>query len=414
MSDARLRHTVLPTLLAAAILSGCATQDALNEETAPIKSDLARLEQTLRASVESADLARKELAAARERERALGTRVDGLASEAKALRDQLAAQARAGETSNADLRQGLAQTDKNLVDLAGLARDMGERLVVQDASLRAVTKDVASSADRAARAEQGLEALAARLNETDGQVKALRGDIERGLAAGGGLSERVAGLETRVEKMADTLPQRTTQLELRLDELAQQLQGANETADTLAQRTTQHELRLDELAQQVQGANEMADTLPQRLTQLELRLDELAQQVRGAIEMAAQHDIKRNGKVAFSVVLTEDKTMYPINLQFLGPRDRAQLDDLVKRVKELGKEYHLEIQGHTDNTSVDDYNYLLGKARAEVVKRYLHEQGGIPLGWMSVISYGATQPLDPRSSGNRRIVIQTLVLDQDK
>lgn len=397
MPVTRIRHTAIPTLFAAAILSGCATQDALNEETAPIKSDLAKLEQSLRTSSESAELARKELAAARERERVLGARVDGLAAETKALRDQLAAQARASETAGADLRQGLTQTDRNLVDLAGLARDMGERLVAQDAALRAAATDVAGAAERASRSEQGLEALAARvgerlatqdgalranaaevaaasermvraeqgletlaarLSETGKHVQALRGDVDQGLAAVGGLSGRVAGVETRMDKLADTLPQ--------------------------------------------------------RVTQLELRLDELAQQVQGAVEMAAQHDIRRNGKVAFSIVLTEDRTMYPINLQFLGPRDRAQLDDLVKRVKEMGKDYHLEIQGHTDNTSVDDYNYLLGKARAEVVKRYLHEHGGIPLGWMSVISYGATQPLDSRSMGNRRIVIQTLVLDQDK
>ena len=143
-------------------------------------------------------------------------------------------------------------------------------------------------------------------------------------------------------------------------------------------------------------------------------MDELARMARSAMELAAQSDIRSNGKVAFTTRLTEDKTLYPLNLQVVGSKDRAVLDALVKRLKALGKDYHLEIQGHTDNTSGDDYNYHLGKARAEVMKRYLHETGGIPLSWMSVISYGATQPLDPQSNSNRRIVIQTLVLNGDK
>jgi outer membrane protein OmpA-like peptidoglycan-associated protein len=333
--------------LVLALLSGCATQDAVTEKTEPIMARVDKLDKALQANNGSNTLTQEELAAARARDAALATRVDGMIADMKALRDQVAAQARADGQVNdrlsaaaEQLRVDARQVETRLADLANLARELANRVNAQALSTQSAATVAATT------------------------------------------SERLAGVEGR------------------LDGLSRQMTVAADQASLL---------RRD-----LDNAAALAAGLPARMARLEGRMDELARLARSAMEMAAQNDIRSNGKVAFSALLTEDKTLYPMNLQYLGAKDRAVLDDLVKRVKEMNKDYHLEIQGHTDNTSVDDYNYQLGKARAEVVKRYLHEQGGIPLGWMSVISYGATQPLDPKSNGNRRIVIQALVLDPDK
>lgn len=205
-----------------------------------------------------------------------------------------------------------------------------------------------------------------------------------------------------------------------LESLLAELRALQDRQAAQAERLSQSEQRLGGLAGQAVGLQEKAAVtaahaagLGERMTQAEMRLDELATQVREALAASSQDYIRLHGKVASTAVLTEDKTLYPINSPELGSGDRAKLDELAARLKAKEEDdYHLDIQGHTDNLGTDDYNYLLGKARAEVVKRYLHERGGIPLSRMSVISYGATRPAGATGLANRRIVVNVLVLEK--
>ncbi len=167
------------------------------------------------------------------------------------------------------------------------------------------------------------------------------------------------------------------------------------------------------LSDRLATQGEQSNRLDGRLTQAEQRLDGLSASVKEALALATQENIRINGKEAFTVSLTEDKTLYPINSPELGSQDAGKLDDLVGRLAKMDQEYHLEIQGHTDNIGTDDYNYELGKARADVVKRYLHEKKGVSLSRMSVISFGAANPVDRNSNHNRRILIRVLVLDKN-
>jgi outer membrane protein OmpA-like peptidoglycan-associated protein len=343
-------------------VTGCATQDAVSQQTEPLKAQVSKLGEALQASSGNVSQTQEMLAAAEARERAMAQRVDALVNDVKALHDRLATQERvsqaaalSSETAAERLGEQLVKADLRLDELASLAHDLAARVDADGDKQNATSALAASSAERLTQAEQRLDGIAAQL-----------------------LASVAEGARLRQEIGA----------------------GADQARD-LAGRVTHAEAALDRL-----GAS-----LPERMTRLEARMDELTRLARSAMELAAQNDIRRNGKVAFTTVLTGDKTLYPLNLQIVGAQDRAALEAMVQRIKALNKEYHLEIQGHTDNTSVDDSNYQLGKARAEVIKRYLHENGGIPLGWMSVISYGATQPIDPQSNTNRRIVIQTLVLD---
>lgn len=314
------------------------------------------------------------------------------------------------------------------------------------ASQEALTEQSQSTQARLDRLEQSIRTLS-----DLGQVRheAINKEIASLKAAIQGLNEHAVRTDAGLDKLAQAsreageqsaaerqkLAERVTQSELRLDEMAT-LTAANaaeaaEARDRLAERATQAELRLDELATAVHGGanqsesdqarlaerlaqvekrlDEVATGLPERLSQTEKRLDGLSASVDEALVLARQEQIRLNGKEAFTVLLTEDKTLYPINSPELGSQDAGKLDGLMARLAELGKEYHLEIQGHTDNIGTEDYNYELGKARADVVKRYLHEKKAIPLSQMSVISFGAASPGDRNSYHNRRILIRVLV-----
>jgi outer membrane protein OmpA-like peptidoglycan-associated protein len=364
---ARTSRTLTALLAVAALagVSGCATRDAVSEQTDPLKAQVSKLDEALQASRGNVSQTQEMVAAAQARELSLVNRVDRLFDELKALHDRLATQeqkarsaAWSSEEVTAGLRDQLAMTGRRLDELASQARDLAARADADDAQLANMAAAAALRSEQMAQSGQRLDGMAAQLAAGSDEDRRLRQDIALGAEAAARLSERVARAESALERLGDNLPD--------------------------------------------------------RMSRLETRMDELARLARSAMELAAQNDIRRNGKVAFTTVLTGDKTLYPLNLQTVGAQDRAALEGMVQRIRAMNKEYHLEIQGHTDNTSADDSNYQLGKARAEVIKRYLHETGGIPLGWMSVISYGATQPLDQQSNSNRRIVIQTLVLDGDK
>ena len=49
------------------------------------------------------------------------------------------------------------------------------------------------------------------------------------------------------------------------------------------------------------------------------------------------------------------------------------------------------IQGHCDERGSDDYNIALGERRAGAVRKYLYNLG-VPMGQMSIVSYGEARP----------------------
>lgn len=207
----------------------------------------------------------------------------------------------------------------------------------------------------------------------------------------GDLAARQAALEHRLDALEASL--RAGELRRQLDALAAK-QQADAAAGASADAT---------LAARLGAAD-------QRLGATEQRLKELNGLVQEAVAMAAKEIFLANGKEAYSATLTGDRVLYPLNDPALDSRDRAKLDELAAHLATLDQEYHLDIQGHTDDTSTEDNNYNLGKARAEVVRRYLHERQGIPINRMSTTSYGSSKPLDPMGNHNRRILVRVLVL----
>lgn len=354
----------LPLLVSLA-LTGCATQEALDAQTQPIATRLDRLEHSL-----------KEVQTAGQDRHAV------LMRDMNALRDSVTRlEARLDQTQAGVDRLGprVAQVEQRLDELA---TQLPSRLGALDTRVDGLVERLTEQATALGAAQAGVD----------------------------GLTTRVGQVEQRLDEQATLLPGRLDALEQRVDGVAGQwteqaarntdLTAAQASLDGLTPRVGQVEQRLDGLA----------STLPERLDRLDRQVDGLSASVKEALALATQENIRLNGREAFTATLTDDKTLYPINSPELGTRDQAKLDELVGRLAGLDQDYHLEIQGHTDDIGTEDYNYELAKARADVVKRYLHEQKGIALSRMSAISFGANQPLDRHANHNRRIHIRVLVL----
>jgi len=272
---------------------------------------------------------------------------------------------------------------------------LGEKIAAQDSSLEAGLRNALATANEAkflaARQDGRLNDVDRRFNDQSQQLAAIREDIARqGTENAGALNQLRNELQESRQAHAEALKQALS------EELSREL--------------AQAENRI------IAGANTHAATriletdaaLNSRMDRLEKRLAEVARMAEDALAAMGLGPRKIFGKVVHSATLTDDKTMYPINSPDLGSKDKTKLDAVAEYVKKLDVNYHIAIHGHTDGLGSDDYNYELAKARAEVVKGYLHEQKGIPLLRMSVISHGATDVSTYLQGSNRRIVVEVL------
>lgn len=130
---------------------------------------------------------------------------------------------------------------------------------------------------------------------------------------------------------------------------------------------------------------------------------------------AAQDTANRalNGRLLWTVNLTNDLVKFSFEQAFLSPEAKSLLDELAQKVKSYGKAVYLEIEGHTDSSGSEPYNLVLGEKRAEAVRDYLGQTTQIPLHAMNTISYGESMPIADNStregrSRNRRVVIKVL------
>jgi peptidoglycan-associated lipoprotein len=133
---------------------------------------------------------------------------------------------------------------------------------------------------------------------------------------------------------------------------------------------------------------------------------------RDALDRATAAGKLAEGKFLFSEVLSDDSMKFPVDQAALSPEAQARLDAFVEKLKTDNRNVYVEVQGHTDATGPKDYNYRLGEARAEAVRRYLN-QHGVALNRIGTISYGPDAPAASNEDRegrqqNRRVVLIVL------
>ncbi len=165
------------------------------------------------------------------------------------------------------------------------------------------------------------------------------------------------------------------------------------------------EKRINEVESQVEATQT-------KVKEHDTKIAELDKTTREALDRASAAGKLAEGKFVYSLVLSDDAVKFPVNRYELSKEAEDKLKDFAERLKGENKNVYLEIQGHTDATGADEYNYKLGEARAEAVRRYLSKQG-IALNRMSTISYGKDEPVDSNKTRdgrakNRRVVVIVL------
>jgi outer membrane protein OmpA-like peptidoglycan-associated protein len=174
----------------------------------------------------------------------------------------------------------------------------------------------------------------------------------------------------------------------------------------------------------VKGVESGLETQEKRTSDLARDTDSRIVQVKGtaekAVEIGSQAMTKAEaaekaakGKILWTTTLSDDSVKFKFDADKIPENAQSILDELATKVKSLDKTVYLEIEGHTDNIGSETYNKHLAEARAEAVRNYLAEKGGIPLHAMSIISYGESKPVAENNTSegrakNRRVVVRVL------
>jgi outer membrane protein OmpA-like peptidoglycan-associated protein len=180
----------------------------------------------------------------------------------------------------------------------------------------------------------------------------------------------------------------------------------NEKVENLAsdlertqQRTQQNETRISEVGQRAESAYSGAEEAKGSAMQ--------------ALSRATEAEKAAKGKLLYTVTLSNDKVTFPLNRAVVGEDAKKLVDETVSQLLAENRGVFFEIEGHTDATGPAEYNKQLGFDRAMAVRDYLHNQYGIALNRIEVISYGEEKPITDNKTrknraANRRVVVNIL------
>ena len=123
------------------------------------------------------------------------------------------------------------------------------------------------------------------------------------------------------------------------------------------------------------------------------KLDGQMTEIQGHAELGVPNSPRASSTTRWFQPITS--TLFDVGKDDLSQEDKDRLLALAQKLKTENKNVYLEIQGHTDITGSKEMNQTLGRDRAIAVGRFLHDEGGVAINRMSIISYGETKPVAP-------------------
>jgi peptidoglycan-associated lipoprotein len=171
--------------------------------------------------------------------------------------------------------------------------------------------------------------------------------------------------------------------------------------------------KLDGVSAEVEQTQERVKRSEVRIDEVDKNANEAQGSAQQALVRASEAEKAAKGKLIYTVTLSNDKVTFPKNRATVSDDAKQVLDEAISELKAENKGVFFEIEGHTDASGPKEVNEKLGEERAMAVRNYLHDEHGIALSRMAVISYGETKPVTDNKTRanraqNRRVVIDVL------
>jgi outer membrane protein OmpA-like peptidoglycan-associated protein len=162
-------------------------------------------------------------------------------------------------------------------------------------------------------------------------------------------------------------------------------------------------------------ANEKAVAADRRAAEADRRADGAQVSAMRAMDHIDTVDRDLENRIASldKYKLAEQKIVtFKFDSDVLSQEAISRLDDLAGLVTGASSGYAVEIQGFTDSTGSEAYNFRLSERRAAAVLRFLASRG-VPLYRIAIVGFGKTNPAadNQTMSGreqNRRVEIRVL------
>jgi peptidoglycan-associated lipoprotein len=188
-----------------------------------------------------------------------------------------------------------------------------------------------------------------------------------------------------------------------------------EHVDPVTGRVTQAETRLGEAEGQIGQLGGRMSTAEGKITGVEGKVAGMDRKL-GEVDDKADKALSALGNLKLErrlVIDMKEGANFGFNSSALPPQARKEIDGFLSDLKgDLagGEGAVFLVAGHTDNTGSEDFNYELGKRRADAVGRYLVSQRKLDPLRVVTVSYGENSPIaennnrDGRAK-NRRVEI---------
>jgi chemotaxis protein MotB len=257
--------------------------------------------------------------------------------------------------------------------------------------------------------EQEIAALRSQRQELEGQKQSL----ERQL---GSLRDEVDRRETELSGVNQQLSALSQESTAQRSELEAQQRSLQQQLATLNDRLSETERRASELAAQ---KAELATQKDEEIRRLRGTYDSLVKDLESEI---TKGEIKvRQIRDRLSVQLV-DKILFDSGKTEIKPQGKAVLDKVGGVLKTV-TDKQIRIEGYTDSVPISGAlqskfpsNWELSTRRATTVLRYLQDNAGIDVKYLSAVGYGPHRPVaandtEQGRSENRRIEIVLTPLD---
>ena len=178
--------------------------------------------------------------------------------------------------------------------------------------------------------------------------------------------------------------------------------------DPVAGRVSQSETRIGQTESQITGLGGRVGAVEGKLGEFDGRLGGVDAKAEKALSSLANLRLERR-----AVIDMKDGANFAFNSANLPVQARKEIDGFLSDLKgdpEGMQGIIFLVAGHTDGTGSEDYNYELGKRRADAVSRYLITQKKMDPLRVVAVSYGKTAPVAENTTAqgrakNRRVEI---------
>ncbi|MGD8368354.1 MAG: OmpA family protein [Desulfobacterales bacterium] len=172
----------------------------------------------------------------------------------------------------------------------------------------------------------------------------------------------------------------------------------------------EQEARIGAIEQRLDAVDSDLAALKRSDAAQEAQLARLSESAQEALARAKENGELVKGHFLYELRFSDNNVKFAFDKKTLSDEAKNFLDLFAARLKDENRNVFIEIQGRTDNVGPEKYNLALGKWRANMVLRYLHDSAGIPLHRMRAISFGEDKPIADNGTAEGRAQNRTVVL----